>query len=1416
MADDDDKRDAVGPDELFAPSGPRRSNFTPPTNDAETLEAANNLFNDDAIAAALAAELAKVASGPIPIIRPQAVPAPQPAPPVSSEAEREPEPQPAPEPELEPQAVGEPEPQPGVAPEPVSVQPAEPAPVAAEPEVTEPEATEPEPVGWTSAAEPAQAAAASEELAEPTSFESPSYPSWAPTADASTTEPEHAPEESREARTEPEAAPDPRLEAQPEPEPEPEPEAIVPAPEQSAQSYFAPPPADFGTPISPDAPDLGTVWSLDDSDEIPASAAPAWGEPAAEIPSVPDPAQESAPEAIVAGSVASVPVASEPVASEPVASEPVASEPVASEPVASEPIASPAAVPPSPFAPEARDYYSVAPQVEEPSPAQPQLTEPESGASGPPLSEPAPPEPALYESALSEPDWNAPEPAAPEPTRPEPTAVPDYSANPYIQDAPRVPSPIFPGTPAGQFVPTSAPLSNPDEEQHPWPPAPEASSPPIDQPPPYLGAPAPTVPAADAPPPPGYEAPPFTPSVPHPTDDAPQPGSETLSAIQQLEAELERHQRAQEAPDESEPQPDAEAPVEPEVQPIDPFGGYTAPVTEPPTPTEESVQLAPPPPPAVAEPAADAPVDIPSEPSLAGTAFDSLFTAPAAVDPSPPESDTTASPFPGFGPPPSLSDEPLDIPAPGASLPPQEDHGVDAPIFLEPHANTEPPALVEPPPPAAPTGDPFAQDFGFVPPPTSAEEVPAVEPVDVPAPATSAAPEPLGFPAPPVADAPPPAASSAPAFDQPPPPFGFESLVTGDGDIPQAAPQPSTWLTPPSQDAPPPPYDARPVSVPAPEEAPAAAPAPVSAPWQDAPPPPPVDAPAASPYAAPAPVEVPPAPSDVEQPVPGLAFPVEQTAEAPPPPPPPAEEEPEGKRPFGEGVDRASAIGPGSALLATSFGLAAVTAEGPAATNTRQRVFTAELVGLEPSPLDYRVGRAARLFWLWFASNSSIVAVVFGGVIFALGLSLRQAIVATLAGVAVSFLPLGLGTLAGKRSGQPTMVVSRATFGVLGNVVPAVIALLTRVFWAGALIWILGAGSAGILVGARLGGTVSGPRLTLVFVLLSFVVALVVAYFGYALIARLQLVISIAATVLGAGFVVLTAHDIDFPVALSRGDGPWIVAVTGAVLVFSFVGLVWANSSSDLARYQRVGSSGATSMLWATFGAALPSFILISYGALLAASNPRLAARLASNPLDALGTLLPVWYPLPLLAATALSLVSGAVVAMYSAGFAVQAVGLRARRPVATLLIGLLVLVVAVILAFSTINFTQLFRDFATTAAVPVAAWAGMFGAEMMIRNRRFETNSLLRRGGVYADVRWPNLIALVVIAIVGLGLTTATVPWLSWEGYLFKATGVPATSDLASTDGGVFVALILGLLFPLVAGVPAIRRQERAERAAE
>ncbi|MFM9918230.1 cytosine permease [Lacisediminihabitans sp. H27-G8] len=476
------------------------------------------------------------------------------------------------------------------------------------------------------------------------------------------------------------------------------------------------------------------------------------------------------------------------------------------------------------------------------------------------------------------------------------------------------------------------------------------------------------------------------------------------------------------------------------------------------------------------------------------------------------------------------------------------------------------------------------------------------------------------------------------------------------------------------------------------------------------------------------------------------------------------------------------------------------------------RVFTPEASGSQPTPLDQRVGRASRLFWLWFAANSSVISLAFGAAIFSLGMSLRQAVVAAFIGVAISFLPLGLGTLAGKWSGQPVMVVSRATFGHLGNILPAAIALLSRLFWGAVLLWIIAAATARILVRSGFDGTLTELQLMVIVMAAGFLLALIVAFFGYALFARIQLVLGILSAGLIVALLVITWPAVDISAALTVGDGPVILVVTGIVLVFSFVGLVWANSSGDLARYQRPSSSGGAAMLWASFGTTVPSFLLIAYGAILAASDPAIAKGLGSSPIDTIASLLPGWYPLPLIAAISLSLLSGVILSIYSGGFALGALGLKVTRSWATVIVGILVFAVAIALGFTVSNVVTVFRDLATTLAVPVAAWAGIFSAEMILRRRRFDTKSLLARGGIYRDVNWLNLSMLVVASVIGWGLTSASLTGLGWQGYLFRAAGVRLSSALGSTDAGVLVSLALGVLTPLVAGISTIRRQERRQ----
>ncbi|HEU4808523.1 MAG TPA: cytosine permease, partial [Homoserinimonas sp.] len=480
----------------------------------------------------------------------------------------------------------------------------------------------------------------------------------------------------------------------------------------------------------------------------------------------------------------------------------------------------------------------------------------------------------------------------------------------------------------------------------------------------------------------------------------------------------------------------------------------------------------------------------------------------------------------------------------------------------------------------------------------------------------------------------------------------------------------------------------------------------------------------------------------------------------------------------------------------------------PDAVMTAQKVFSPETSGAEPTLPEQRSGRAFRLFWLWFAANSSVLSIVFGGLLLSLGMSLRQSIVAALAGVALSFLPIGLGTLAGKWNGQPTIVASRASFGLIGNIVPSILALMTRILWGGVLLWFLASITAALLVAGDAGGGLSLLQLTVVSAGIAFLIALVVAFFGHRLLSRVQLILSVVSAALVIAVIVVSWPLVDVAAALTIGDGPWILVLTGAILVFSFVGLVWSTSAGDLARYQRPSGAGAGSMLTASFGNALPAFVLIAYGALLASSDPILASGFVDDPINTLTTIVPTWFLLPLIASVGIGLLAGVILSIYSGGFAILAVA-PMRRELAVLAVGVLLGGVAMALALLAVDFADIFRDIATTLAVPTAAWLGIFAAEIMIRNRRFDTRSLVQRGGVYPDVNWVNLSLLVVASGVGFGFTTASAGWLAWQGYLLGLAGIPIGSELAQADVGVLVALGFALLMPILVGVRTIRKQE-------
>ena len=123
------------------------------------------------------------------------------------------------------------------------------------------------------------------------------------------------------------------------------------------------------------------------------------------------------------------------------------------------------------------------------------------------------------------------------------------------------------------------------------------------------------------------------------------------------------------------------------------------------------------------------------------------------------------------------------------------------------------------------------------------------------------------------------------------------------------------------------------------------------------------------------------------------------------------------------------------------------------ATGTAElRPLQVETNGINVIAENERKGHPRDLFWPWFAANISVLGLSYGSFELGFGISFWQALVVGVAGIVLSFLACGFIAVAGKRGSAPTMVLSRAAFGVNGNKLPTVISWLLTVGWETVLV----------------------------------------------------------------------------------------------------------------------------------------------------------------------------------------------------------------------------------------------------------------------------------------------------------------------------------------------------------------------------
>ena len=230
---------------------------------------------------------------------------------------------------------------------------------------------------------------------------------------------------------------------------------------------------------------------------------------------------------------------------------------------------------------------------------------------------------------------------------------------------------------------------------------------------------------------------------------------------------------------------------------------------------------------------------------------------------------------------------------------------------------------------------------------------------------------------------------------------------------------------------------------------------------------------------------------------------------------------------------------------------------------------------------------------------------------------------------------------------------------------------------------------------------------------------------------------------------------------------------------------------------------------WTTLGASAGPVILLIFGLLLAGSSADLSEAIAADPIGALTTVLPTWFLVPFALVAVLGLVGGAVLDIYSSGLALLSAGLRAPRYVAAGIDGVLMTLGALYVVFLANDFLGPFQGFLITLGVPIAAWCGIFVAEVALRRRDYAEADLYDPAGRYGNVRWAADRADHPGHRARLGPGHQLLrPWLGWQGYLLGPVG-GREGAWAYANLGVLVSLLIGFTGTLLLTRSAIRAQE-------
>ncbi|GAA3490800.1 purine-cytosine permease family protein [Streptomyces cremeus] len=448
-----------------------------------------------------------------------------------------------------------------------------------------------------------------------------------------------------------------------------------------------------------------------------------------------------------------------------------------------------------------------------------------------------------------------------------------------------------------------------------------------------------------------------------------------------------------------------------------------------------------------------------------------------------------------------------------------------------------------------------------------------------------------------------------------------------------------------------------------------------------------------------------------------------------------------------------------------------------------ERAVRVEAHGIDHIADGERHGHPRRLFSVWAAANVSYLNLVTGGALILMGLSLGQALAVIVAGNLL-WLLTGLLATSGPAAGTPSEVITRAIYGVLGNRVNnAIVGWLISVCYFA--INLAAAASAAFAL-VEMAGVTANIFVKVVVVIVIAALTLTIGVYGHAMIMKLYLPITLALAAVFAVVAVAVFQHTDYaytPAEPLSGAALWAVLIGGFTLIGS--GPLSYTTSADFSRYLPRTTSPRAVVGWTALGGFLPGAAVGCLGA-LAATTVDMA-----DPQAGLRQILPGWFGPVLLLALVLGTIAINALTSYSAGLALQAVGIRIRRSRSVVVDGLAA-VALTLYGLLTAGFLDTVNHMLELTVVIVGPAMAVYATDIVLRRNRYDGRALLDEspGGPYWFTGGFNPAGTVALA-AGVVVAALCVNNL-YTGPIARALG---GIDLALPAGLVVSALLYAVL---------------------